>query len=205
MLPEAPQAAFDRILGNDRADAPLPHTPFDETPETDTRPDARSDVGEQRHTEDRSPAQSNTVERQDRGSGDHAQDALSDPPRAERDPAHDSVMSGDSDDSDKERPESPDKESDEGADEGADEPERDGREADDQPDDEGSESDDQPDNDGTESDDQSDDDLGDDGSQADDTEEMDGSSDDAADADGSSSSSDDADDVEAQTGEVSFD
>ena len=174
VLPEGPQAVFDRILDNNHPDVTLPRGPVDEPAKSGTRADPRSEAGaeEQRHTEQRPPRQT-TSEPQADGSDDRSPDATSDLPRGGSHPVPDSIAPNDSDDSDNERHDDP------------------GNEPDDGP---GHESDE-------ESDDQSED--ADDGSQADDAEEADGSSDDAADGDGSSESSDDADDVDAETEEAS--
>jgi hypothetical protein len=199
VLPEKPQAVFDRIIGNEHADALAPRTPLDQSADTIARADPRADTDappaidprsdagsrEQRHTDQRSLSH-NTSERPDRDSGGTSQDATSNPPRNERDPVPDS-----------DEPDDVDHETQEDA----------GDEPDDQPTDEPEDQSDEESDDAPEdqSDEESDDDHGDDGSQADDEEETDASSDDAApDADDSVDSSDDADDGDAETGAWSF-
>jgi hypothetical protein len=186
-LPEGPQAVFDRILGKDHADAPVPQTPSDDIAKTGTTPaGTHADVGfgEESHTRLRSPSPITSEPPQGGGSTEGAQDTTSGPHRGGTHPAPHSDATDDSHHSDNEPHKDPDHESD-------DEPDR---ESDDEPD---HESDDEPDR---ESDHESDD--GDERGQADDTEENDGSSD-GADVDGSTNSNDDAEEVDAETEETS--
>ena len=112
VLPEGPQAVFDRILGQDHADAPIPRTPSDDRANTPSGTDADIGSGEEGQTELRSPSPTTSAPPQRGGSTDGAQDPTSGPHHGESQPAPHSDATDDSDHSDNEPHEDPDHESD---------------------------------------------------------------------------------------------
>jgi hypothetical protein len=116
-LPEGPQAVFDRILGKDHADAPVPQTPSDDIAKTGTTPaGTHADVGfgEESHTRLRSPSPITSEPPQGGGSTEGAQDTTSGPHRGGTHPAPHSDATDDSHHSDNEPHKDPDHESDDG-------------------------------------------------------------------------------------------